>query len=1316
MEVVNQKEYLKKYLSGGKKDKKKKKRKRNEASDRVKIIDDDIGLTKESLNDAEDLFTTNEDAPQIVGVVDERPMHMRIDDYRQSDLWRPLGAATNDTAENAFKGSMFQKEKEFLLKLIKKESNKDFKSISLNKTQKSKRHKDQVNRWNLGSNLTQRKESVEQEDGGVKDEDKNFFVPDDCSSVVTGHNSDNELDSSPPRRSKRSDAPSDSSPPRRSKKSDAPSDSSPPRRSKRSADKSPPRKYKRYSPPRRADSSPKRKLLPGNDKGKYLIPAKRKTKTLDGKTAGLQNATELVAENEAFRKREDDLFKSMSAEYTGVNAQTVLRDRRTGKIRDLKKEEEDKLEKQRQEEINKEKYSRWGKGLKQVEDYENKLQQDVVEMNKPLARYANDEDLERYLKEQEREGDPMLDYIRKKKRSKDVETGRPIKPQFEGEFMPNRFGIRPGHRWDGVDRSNGYEKKWIDVQNAKQAIQEEVYKWSTEDIMSTASAAAKENPHCLICNARVGVSTRTSLQIFSKEVIHHRSNHHVTINFQNQTCTEKPISLVIAQVLEEKITEDSVHSLLICKKCFKLFDELEELEQRIDEIKDEVVANYRRSINIIKNGDENDDEQQQKDNIVPKTLLDIPSSDEDTQASADKPTFNTMADIEMQLVKIHGGKPENDETNRLQDTPFQTYDTDIMDAGALDHSSDSDYEPPGGDNTEALLQAAAIAEKNLAEVQIKSEPGVEISLPEKPNILKRKEIYNDPKKILLNKKFKEETISPVVARDGSLYTCLLCEGEETVCGEAKAIILHVRQVHDNRLYICDVCGQDFRKRNELSMHLDEHVATEEGDFQCEICNRIFSNLRLFRIHKRMHYPQNKAWKCDMCGKKYSSRNLLDEHINVHTGLRPYICATCGKDFASKYTFKAHEKTHEVRPRPFQCQHCNKSFLSQQNLSQHERTHLGIKEFCCQLCSKQFGSAHNLEVHSLVHTGYKPFICGLCGKAFARKAEIRDHERTHTGERPYQCEYCGATFSQRSNLQSHKRATHYDDKRYKCDMCGKGFKRRRLLDYHIKAAHTGERPYKCQVCEATFVYPEHFKKHQRIHTGEKPFLCEVCGKAFNSRDNRNAHRFVHSDKKPYECLVCGAGFMRKPLLYQHMQAQGHLNDTIVVNQPRLTTDDDQIITVNADGEMEIVENEGVANLETIEVADEDATEDSKLYIAEHMLVEGGEMFEDTKTFVNLDEDQMAETEGIEHIIIDGQQIQFAEEGEGEEIEETEEQVEEGQQVVSGTDDIEEMIVNGNILNGKTQVIETPDGPIHYVHVRIPNDNGEDEEAWLKIVRK
>jgi hypothetical protein len=56
------------------------------------------------------------------------------------------------------------------------------------------------------------------------------------------------------------------------------------------------------------------------------------------------------------------------------------------------------------------------------------------------------------------------------------------KPKYEGSFLPNRFGIPPGHRWDGVDRSNGYEKQWFEKQNARRAIDEEAYKWSTSDM------------------------------------------------------------------------------------------------------------------------------------------------------------------------------------------------------------------------------------------------------------------------------------------------------------------------------------------------------------------------------------------------------------------------------------------------------------------------------------------------------------------------------------------------------------------------------------------------------------------------------------------------------------------------------------------------------------------------------------------------------------------------------------------------------------------------------------------------------------------
>lgn len=43
----------------------------------------------------------------------------------------------------------------------------------------------------------------------------------------------------------------------------------------------------------------------------------------------------------------------------------------------------------------------------------------MKEMQKPLARYIDDEDLDRMLREKEREGDPMAKLIKKNKAKED---------------------------------------------------------------------------------------------------------------------------------------------------------------------------------------------------------------------------------------------------------------------------------------------------------------------------------------------------------------------------------------------------------------------------------------------------------------------------------------------------------------------------------------------------------------------------------------------------------------------------------------------------------------------------------------------------------------------------------------------------------------------------------------------------------------------------------------------------------------------------------------------------------------------------------
>lgn len=71
----------------------------------------------------------------------------------------------------------------------------------------------------------------------------------------------------------------------------------------------------------------------------------------------------------------------------------------------------------------------------------------MKEMQKPLARYIDDEDLDQMLREQEREGDPMADFMRKKKAKE--------RPGTKGQYSQPQSGNRGGGNW----RRENYQKE-----------------------------------------------------------------------------------------------------------------------------------------------------------------------------------------------------------------------------------------------------------------------------------------------------------------------------------------------------------------------------------------------------------------------------------------------------------------------------------------------------------------------------------------------------------------------------------------------------------------------------------------------------------------------------------------------------------------------------------------------------------------------------------------------------------------------------------------------------------------------------------------
>ena len=336
----------------------------------------------------------------------------------------------------------------------------------------------------------------------------------------------------------------------------------------------------------------------------------------------------------------------------------------------------------------------------------------------------------------------------------------------------------------------------------------------------------------------------------------------------------------------------------------------------------------------------------------------------------------------------------------------------------------------------------------------------------------------------------------------------------------------------------------FETKLDLKYELENEVS--EFDIKTEDChednndmssfhefinvNEFEDELPLSKIKKGV-----KNYKCEYCGKKFSTKNILDKHT---TGfhVKGIKCDICEKGFASNYDLNRHvARVHEKKEKSYNCHHCEKIFKLKTDLKKHIRkSHKALEKTQCKICNK---FVLDVEAHTMRKHDQNEFCqCDHCGKEFYNRLKLSSHVyNVHTGREAdeVKCDICQKMY-RKCNLKQHIKAVHDKIRDYVCETCGLDFPSKVTLAMH-SVVHTSIRAYKCDMCEKTYKQSSHLSTHKRtVHEGRKDHVCTLCGKAFGRSEALRLHtRTVHEGIKKFKCILCSNAYGQSHELKKHL---------------------------------------------------------------------------------------------------------------------------------------------------------------------------------------
>lgn len=75
---------------------------------------------------------------------------------------------------------------------------------------------------------------------------------------------------------------------------------------------------------------------------------------------------------------------------------------------------------------------------------------------------------------------------------------------------------------------------------------------------------------------------------------------------------------------------------------------------------------------------------------------------------------------------------------------------------------------------------------------------------------------------------------------------------------------------------------------------------------------------------------------------------------------------CGSSYIKKCNLRRHVDVKHLKLLKFECDHCFKKFTTKQILIEHKDIHTGVKSFECGECSMRFRLSSQLSTHKRAH--------------------------------------------------------------------------------------------------------------------------------------------------------------------------------------------------------------------------------------------------------------------------------------------------------------------------------------------------------------